>query len=256
MIPQGNRPVILVTTRGILRVEGRTASGASRTSAGGRRASIVRTSMSAVNVWIVIATRRRPTSVIGILWITRTRGTVFASPTRRRTSVPLAAFVELARRATPAIVVAAATARAVASGGTTSVVVVVVRRRGIAATATSARRARTVPIASAIIGSARPTVGRARLERGRWGRVRHVLGAHDLLALELVAIQLLDSRLQISLRLVLDESVIVSNMPQRSTGSGYKLALCKAHLEGSQHTMLCTRPLCCLAFAAQPVPLG
>jgi hypothetical protein len=168
-----------------------------------------------VHVWVVIATRRwSGPNIVRIVRVAGARWTILIRPSHATTGwgsaiTCITPIVELARRCATAIIVAA---RTVATRGTATVIVVVVGSRWVtaAATATAAHRgARAVPVTAAIIWSARASIRSPRLEGRRWGWVGDVLGTGDFLTLELTTIQLLDSSLQVSLGLVLNETACV-----------------------------------------------
>jgi hypothetical protein len=166
----------------------------------------------AVHVRVIVATRRwSGPNIIRIVRVTRARRAILIrhATTRRRTAITsFTPIVKVARGwCTAAIIVPA---RAVASRGATTVVIVVVRGRWVSASATTAahRGAGSVSVTTAVIRTTRASIRSPRLERRRWGRIRDVLDALNLLALEFTAVQLLYCSLEIGGRLILDESVM------------------------------------------------
>jgi hypothetical protein len=183
-----------------------------------RRASCLVWATMTVGVGLVVATGWRPgPDIVRIFRVTRTRSTILIgswAATRRGASVSgFTPVIELARRRTSAVVFAA---RAVATGRSATVVVFVVRSGRVAAataTATSTAaywRAGSEPVTTTIIWSTRASVRSPGLEGRRRGRIRNILLAGNFLSLELLAVQLVSSGLQVGRRLVLDESATVS----------------------------------------------
>jgi hypothetical protein len=161
-----------------------------------------------VHVRVFVAAWRGATRLVRVCVIARTGSAEIISEAsaRRRTFIPVASIIEVTRRRSATAVVI--TARTVAARGAATFIVIVIRCGWIATAAH--RRARAVPVTAAIIWSTWPTTERcARLERRRWGRVGYILGALNLLSLELAAVELLDGCLEIGGRLVLDESAWV-----------------------------------------------
>jgi hypothetical protein len=149
---------------------------------------------------LVSTTGRRPTGVIGILGVAGTGWARIFISGPAPISIPIASVIELTRGSTAAVIIAT---RAVATRRAAAVIVVVVRGRRVAAT--SSGRARTIPIASAVVGPTGAIRG-ARLERRRWRRVADFGDADDLLALELAAVKLLDGRLEVFSSLVFNKA--------------------------------------------------
>jgi hypothetical protein len=186
---------LLVTTRwvlsrGIIRWATSRAAGASSTWR--RRTPCLVWAAMAVHVWVVVATRRwSGPGIVRIVRVSGARWTILIRPshatTRWGSSISsFSPIIKFTRRGASAVIVASGT---VATRGTAAVIVVIIRSGWVSPTAAAThRRARAVPITTAIIWCARASVGSPGLEGRRWGWLGDVRGAGNFLTLELTTV--------------------------------------------------------------------